>query len=441
MNGPYPNGARSLRRGAPNGRACAGLGSGFTLLELIFASALAVVVLGAALTVTQNALRIWTKGETVRDAREVATVALGAIAEDLRALHPSAEGDLLVDWQPFDLERDGTVERVWPRLRLVRDVSGAKRDAIERRAAAARARSARKNVDGKDGDTSPEELSEEELLEAQGVTASELSAGALGVGRDVFGGALSEVLFALVPEGNEGASRTSAVLIRAERLHVPGTPLTFFDESAFLKSGVPALELGAQELVAGVLWLEPLLATQTTQTGGESGWRTSGGVETAATSWDAWRRGRPDIEVSSRNEPAPGMALASARPLLPRAVRLEIEVIRPAERRRAPTLVDDVDSESATLFVTTSKAIRRGVGRYILVGSEWMVMRSITQDRISVARGRRGTQAVAHGVGTPVLLGEPASLEVPIALHDDAWVTDGPASTSLGAQVGRVEVR
>ncbi|MEO0660141.1 MAG: hypothetical protein AAFZ87_01260 [Planctomycetota bacterium] len=397
--------------------------AGVTLIELIFATTLAVIVLGAVLTVTQSALRLWTRAETVRDAREVATVGLGAIAADLRQLHPSAEGDLLVDWQPFDLERDGATERVWPRIRLVREVSGAERDAIERRAAAGRARDMRGSGRLPNGEPMPEELDEEELLMAQGVTASQASQGLLGLDRDVWGGALAEVLYAVVPEGSEGSNRHTGVLVRAERLHVPGTPLRFFGDGAFLRSGVPALELGAEELVSGVLWLEPLLATQTTDL--VDGWRVRAGAETAATSWDAWRRARPDADVAGRNEPAPGMAPAGPRPLLPRSVRLSIEVVRPADRKRAPRLVDGAEAEATSLSVSSTKWLKGAVGRHVLVGGEWMLVRALSGDRVSVQRGRRDTRAAFHAADTRVLLGQRAVLDVPIALHDDEWISDG----------------
>lgn len=398
--------------------------AGVTLLELLLATGLAAIVITAVLTVTQNALRIWTRGEASRDAREVASVVLGGIAADLRQLHASSEGDLVVDWVPFDLERDGVLERAFPRIRLVREVSGAERDAIERRAIADAAREARAAAiaRGEQDADQPERLTEEELLAARGMTSTELSAGALGAERDVEGGTLAEVLYAVVPSGGEGAERTTGVLLRSERLHTPGEPLRFMTDEAFDRVGFPAAWTRPQEIAGGVLWFEPLLATQTSDISGAGGWGSaSSGAKAAATSWDAWRRGRPDVDVSAWNEPVAGMARAGDRPLIPRAVRLHIEVERAADRRRAPVLGASVDPVATTIAVSSTARLQGAVGRHVLVGPEWMHVRQVRADALVVTRGRRGTSARAHAPGTKVLLGESATLVVPLMLHDDDW--------------------
>jgi len=417
-----------MRRRAPGGARRPD--AGVTLLELLLATGLAAIVVTAVLTVTQNALRIWTRGEASRDAREVASVVLGGIADDLRQVHASSEGDLVVEWVPFDLERDGVLERTFPRIRLVREVSGAERDAIERRAVADAARRARAAAiaRGEQDADQPERLSEEELLAAAGVTSTELSAGALGAERDVEGGALAEVLYAVVPTGGEGAERTTGVLLRAERLHTPGEPLRFMTDEAFDRIGFPAEWTQPREIAGGVLWFEPLLATQTSDISGAGSWSDASGVKAAATCWDAWRRGRPDVDVSAWNEPAPGMGRAGDRPLLPRAVRLHVEVERAADRRRAPTLLDGVDPAATTIGVSSTARLADAEGRHVLVGPEWMLVRRVRTDALVVTRGRRGTSARAHGSGTKVLLGEGATLVVPMMLHDDDWglELDGP---------------
>ena len=117
---------------------------GVTLAELILATGLAAIVMVSLVSVTDNAVRLWTRGEASRDAREVSSAVLGELNRDLRQLHPSSEGDLVIDWEPFDVERDGTNERLWPRLRFVRDASTAELASVQRRALAELAREARR---------------------------------------------------------------------------------------------------------------------------------------------------------------------------------------------------------------------------------------------------------------------------------------------------------
>ena len=118
---------------------------GVTLAELILATGLAAIVMVSLVSVTDNAVRLWTRGEASRDAREVSSAVLGELNRDLRQLHPSSEGDLVIDWEPFDVERDGTNERLWPRLRFVRDASTAELASVQRRALAELAREARRH--------------------------------------------------------------------------------------------------------------------------------------------------------------------------------------------------------------------------------------------------------------------------------------------------------
>lgn len=401
--------------------------AGFTLAELILAMALGAIVMGALVSVTDSAVRLWTRGEAARDSREVSSAVLGLLVDDLRQLEPSGEGDMVVDWAAHDVGRDGSVERVWPRLRFVRSASAAEVASMGRRELASRARQARQAA-AASGDRraqqAPEFLTEEELLEAAGVTREELALGGLGLG-DVGGSALLEVLYAVVPEGEQGPERTTGVLLRMERLHRAGSPHVFTGDGAFDGRGRPVAGR-PHEVARGVLWLRPLMATQTTVVdpgieGEGGGWRVTEGLRTAARAWDAWGRGRPDVEVTDWNEPAPGMPAPGARPALPRRIRLELETQGAAERARAPRLLEILDEGASSFEVTSGARLAPAVGGHILVGGEWMLLRGVTGDRANVRRGTRGTAARTIAEGTPVLFGQTSVVELQISVHDDDW--------------------
>ncbi|MEE2940288.1 MAG: hypothetical protein VX460_07885 [Planctomycetota bacterium] len=400
---------------------------GVTLAELILATGLAAIVMVSLVSVTDNAVRLWTRGEASRDSREVSSAVLGELNRDLRQLHPSSEGDLVIDWEPFDVERDGTNERLWPRLRFVRDASTAELATVQRRALAELAREARRlAAEGGDrrAQEAPEALTEIELLAAAGLTREELALGGGGV-RDVDGSGLLEILYAVVPEGSSGPDRYTGALLRQERVHSAGAPRVLTGDGAFDSAGYPAAG-PAQELARGVLWMRPLMATQTTVidpgvSAEQGGWRISGGLRTAATSWDAWRRGRPDVELSEWNEPAPGMPAAGPRPALPRRIRLELETQSRRDRERAPRLLETIDEAQSSFSVTSGARLSRAIGQHVLVGGEWMILRSVTRDTATVRRGARGTPGRSLVEGTPIFFGRTSVIELEVPVHDDDW--------------------
>ncbi|MEM9378841.1 MAG: hypothetical protein AAGB93_02750 [Planctomycetota bacterium] len=401
--------------------------AGVTLVELILATGLAALVVSATVSIVNSTLELWTRGETLRQARETGTAVLSLVGRDLRQLHGGEEGDLVVDWELFDVERDGEVERHWPRLRFVRDASPREVARIERRRLAYEARAERdrrRAAQGDDAEEFDEALSEEELRAARGVTLDEVALGMLGA-EDVAATGLVEVLYAVVPEADRGPERYLGVLYRSERVDEPDSAPVLLGSDAFDRSGLPDLTL-AREVARGVLWMRPLLATQTTMLG-ERGWTTGEGVAAAATSWDAWRRGRPDLDVTEWNEPSPGMPRRGARPLLPRRVLIELEIQRPQDRERAPRLLETTDEGTTSLLVTSGASLVRRVGTHVLVGGEWLRVTAVRGDRITVRRGQRGTARRTLKEDALVLFGESVVIDVPVPLHEDDWrlIADG----------------
>ncbi len=400
--------------------------SGVTLVELILATGLAALVVAAAVSIVDTTLSMWTRGETVRQAREEGTAVLSILGDDLRQLHGGEEGDLLVDWEVFDLERDGVVERYHPRIRFIRDAAASEVARIERRRLATEARAERDRIAlalGDDAQVLQEALGESELLNAAGVSVQEASLGLLGA-PDLRASRLVEILYAVVPEGREGDRRYTGVLYRGERVHTPDSPPVLLSDSAFDRTGMPDLSM-AREVARGVLWMRPLLATQTSRLtpgeDGKSGWSTERNPAGAATSWDAWRLGRPDPDLSVWNEPAAGMPRAGVRPLLPRRIRIELEVQRPGDFDRAPRLVDSVEESADFLTVTNGSALRPAVGGHVLVAGEWMELKRVVGDRAVVRRATRGTARRRLPMESRVLFGQPIDMDLPIALHEDNW--------------------
>lgn len=86
--------------------------AGLTLLELIIATGLATLVMTALFRLLDVTLDLWAEGETRRAVVERGTATAELVARDLRSLHPGSQGDLLVDWRPFDVDGDGSIDRL-----------------------------------------------------------------------------------------------------------------------------------------------------------------------------------------------------------------------------------------------------------------------------------------------------------------------------------------
>lgn len=403
--------------------------AGMTLAELILATGLAAIVMSSMVSIVNSALNLWTKGENARQAREASAAVASMMAHDLRQLHGSPEGDLLVDWDVHDVDRDGQVERLWPRMRFVRDASAREAAWIGRRALAEAARlqrEAKRIAAGDDAEAVVERLTEDELLEAAGVSRQDMALGQ-GNAPDTSASELLEILYAVVPEGKSPELRYTGKLVRAERVHRAGDPPVLMRPDAFDSRGLPDLNL-AKEVARGVLWMRPLMATQTThvipavEKDDRRAWTTGGtAIQDAATSWDAWGRGRPSVEVTDWNEPPVGMPRPGLKPLLPRRIRLELELQRASDLKRAPKLIDVLEETATTFEVTSGARLSKAVGRDVMVGGEWMKVRSIRGDTVTVQRGTRSTKARLIPSGTKVLLGAAVVIDLPVVMYEDDW--------------------
>ncbi|MBL6719811.1 MAG: hypothetical protein ISQ08_00205 [Planctomycetes bacterium] len=372
---------------------------GLTLVELLTATLLAAFIMTGLVRLLDLTLDMWSKGEVRRDGIERTNTLLGLLADDLRNLHGGASGDLVVDWQPFDHDADGLADRVWPRLRLVRQVGAAAVQHLESRAA-------QEALLGR--------AAEGEVPEAQAPD------GRPPTGPLPEATGLVEVAWVLVPDDSAAPDRYRGVLLRGERLFGDSSRDSLLDP-ALLAGGAP--EPGALDEVArGVLWLGIELATQTTVLA--NGWEVGPRLADACTAWDARAAERVDPEVHARNELGKGMPAYGGRPLLPRRVRLVLELEREKDIKRRTRLLDAATAVQTQLQVDDERRLPQP-GGFILIDGEWMEVLGIDPGRVRVRRGVRETAAHELPAGALIHYGASVTTEVPILLHEDDWRLGG----------------
>ena len=347
---------------------------GFTLVELVLAIGLLSILVLALIRLVDTSTAVWSRTETRREVSETASSVLDLLARDLSTVEGGRRGDLVAEWTRWDTDGDGVSDRLWPRLRLVRQAAA------------------------------------EDLLRVD--PDATLDPRALG---------LLEVAWTVVPSRSESPdTRTVGVLLRGERRRAGTDGISFFDERFFDASGKPPGGT-LEEVVGGCLWLELAFASQTSIV--RDGWRLGSDPADCASAWDARGRGRPDPTETERNELAAGARIPEAHetlPLLPRRVRIELELERPGDLRRRARLTAEVDPEEAVLEVTDERFLPPRA-TYVLVDEEWMEVLQVLGRRVSVRRGARSSRPAFHEPGALVHHGWRLTREVPIALAREEW--------------------
>jgi len=173
------------------------------------------------------------------------------------------------------------------------------------------------------------------------------------------------------------------------------------------------------EVTSGILWFGLQFATQTTSL--EGGWKLGDRLANAASSWDAWRKQRPDAGLHVWNEPGAGMPKAKSRALLPRRIRLELEFERPREAQRRTRLSEILPLEGNTMLVEDPDRLPKSSGAFVKLDGEWLRLGGNSGRTVSVQRGMRGTQAANHERGTRLHFGESYVREIPIRLSQEDW--------------------
>ena len=352
---------------------------GMTIVELVLALALFSFLAVVLLSLLDTSMGLWSRTETRRDVVETGSGVAELFAADVEALDPGPRGDLLVEWVPMDADRDGTNGAVYPRVRMVRRAIDA------------------------------------ELLRIQADREADVV---------VQGEGLLEVCWMLLPSGpvtGGGGAPAAPVLVRGERVLGDESILSFFDDGFFGEDGRPVPGV-MNEVTGGVLWFGVGLAAQTSVV--HDGWSYGSSLADCARSWDAWRRRRPVADDHAWNEPFAGMPRVEGEPILPRRVRIEVELERPVDVKRRARLDDDLDAQSPVLIVDDPSRLPK-VGAHVLVGEEWMKITGVTGSRVSVLRAQRGSRPLLHAAGDTLHFGRTVVREVPVALYHEDWGLGG----------------
>ena len=340
---------------------------GFTLVEVLLALSLLSILMVALVNLIDTSMRIWMRTESERDLVEVSSAVLGLMARDLSSIESGPRGDLVADWWSFDLDGDGTPGAPLARLRMVRRPTKA------------------------------------ELFR---------------LGADSAEHDLLEVSWALLPNSDGSPdSRAVGLLFRGERLVGEEGTTSVFDSGYFNVTGKPPP--GAMQLVTGgLLWFEFDFATQTSVV--HDGWTIGDNPWDCATAWDGWLRGRPNIDRSAFNQLGAALPSPDERPILPRRVKLKLEIERFDDLKRRPRVVAPIDTESSMFTVDEPEGIPER-GSMILIDEEWMEVQSVTGSRVHVRRGARGTPARQHDGGLIIHHGWRVEREVIVPLYREDW--------------------
>lgn len=362
--------------------------SGLTLVELTIALGLLAVMLLFVMQVFDRSLTTWRNAETRRAVMEAASVASELVTADLRGIEGGPRGDFLLEWVTFDTNGDGVRETKWPRLRLVRQASGAESARVQRDLRlAAETRSAS--------------------------NAGEVRTLALASGSEL------EVVWMVVPSStSDRDARSTGMLWRGERLVTDTSSKSFFAPDFLGASNLPPAG-ATHEVTGGILWFGPACASQSTDLG--AGWTLGTSRTSAVASWDAWSRERPNPLAHPWNERSPDAVIARGRPVLPRRVHFEIEIERPVDRLRRTRLVEPIDNQAQSLLVDDGERVLTGPDAHVLLDGEWMKVTSVDGRRVVVERGQRGTTAVGHDKDALVHWGLRLTTEVTIPAHREEW--------------------
>ena len=362
--------------------------AGLTLVELTIALGLLALLMLFVIQVFDGALSTWRNSETRRSVMEASSVVMELLTDDLRGIEGGPRGDLLLEWVMFDTDGDNVRETKWPRLRLVRQASGSEVARVHRDMRLA----AEPNVKVPDG----------EVVRVPADSPAQL-----------------EVVWMIAPASlTDKDARSSGVLWRGEHLTTDPTMKSIFAADFFGGSNLPPAG-STSEVTGGVLWMGVLLASQASIV--HDGWKIARDVSGAATSWDAWNKDRPNAGMHAWNERAVGTTVAKTRPVLPRRVRIELEIERPIDRLRRTRILDLIDNQGVVLRVDDGKRISLENDAHILIDAEWMKIVNVDGNKVVVERGQRGTTPVGHDKDAMVHWGLRMVTEATIAAHREDW--------------------
>jgi hypothetical protein len=368
------------------------------MVELLLSLGLFSLLLVGLLQLLDTSTDLWRRVEKRRERTEVASAFTARLERDLSTLEAGPEGDFLADWTMADVDGNGLAGLPLARLRFVRRASA--RDLARLHASQEEPTTGALDkldaLEDPDGDVAWRRLDR----------------------------GLVEVAWVLAPSDDKVFHGR---LLRAERLLDDPERMSLFDPRLFGVAGRPVPGL-FEELSGGVLWMDMVLATPMTATGTEtsstdgvvSRWKVGDAPTDGGASWDAWLRGRPNREITALNTLPTGLPATARAPLLPRRVRVGFEVQAEADRALRTSLVSELDHNTINFLVVDGRRVPEA-GGFVLVDEEWLEVRSVVGEHVTVRRGQRGTPAVAHKAGAKLWYGWRTEIELPIGMAREDW--------------------
>lgn len=381
---------------------------GMTLVELMLAVLLASFVMFAVVRFVDVSLGLWSRAEDTRRENGRGLAVLQRMRQDLVTAHPGQVGDLLLEWQGFDLDGDRANDRAFPRLRLVRRPSALDWRRLTLDEMTPEQRAAFLELGFGEGSAAAV------VQEVGGASSGDALLAEEGLGMATAPG-LVESAWVLLPDG-EGHLGTGT-LYRAERKRTGnGDRDSLFDANFVGANGLVESEL-LQRVSGGILWWSVELGTDRTA----GAWSVGTAPGQARLAWDAYGQGRPNVESAAQNETAVDRPMFEDRPLLPRKARLVIEIETERNLTRAPFLLEALDRESNAFEVSRVETLPRKAGGFVRIGSEWMRYVSRDGDRMVVERGQRGTLPSLHPIESKIRYGHHTETWVAIPTSRQEW--------------------
>jgi prepilin-type N-terminal cleavage/methylation domain-containing protein len=364
--------------------------AGFTLVELLAATALFAVLGTMLFQIVRGAMDIWSIGERNRELHDRATAAMDVMVEDLRAVwpgHPGAteqDARFLLSMREEDRDRDGKADLRVPVLRFAR-VCHEQRSLSWLRHAG--------DVAGAQGSVTVLTGQDPTELRSTGGLAESMYTLALLSGHEL----PSLVRRFRAPLGGEGSLLEADLLERPDRLLAGAVPLA---------DGV---------LHMGVACWGPV-TTHWDADPGEQG-------AAALTAWDSTRALFPPDDPGFPHGRGPASLLDGSDDMLPRMVRLTL-VLDEREGGGAGSgrLAESMTKEARQLTLASLGFLRdQEAPDHVLVDMEWMAVLSRNGSTMTVERAARGTGAASHAAGAPVRTGRAFERVVRLPAAREDW--------------------
>ena len=114
------------------------------------------------------------------------------------------------------------------------------------------------------------------------------------------------------------------------------------------------------------------------------------------------------------------MPQAGQLPLLPRRVRLSLEIERASDLKYRTRLALEILPDSSEMLVQDDERLPAR-GELVLVNEEWMELGTRSRGTVALIRGRRGTRPARHAAGSIVHHGAHMERELIVPAVREDW--------------------